>query len=95
MQKSYTYIPSEPGLWTVGFYTPDGVFIPESDHGTAQEAETRARWLSGLKAEYVYRQTEPGLYTVGIYDRHGAWIPVQDGTQKECALETHRLNGAD
>jgi hypothetical protein len=78
MQKSYGYIPSEPGLWTVGFYTPDGVFIPESDHGTAREAETQARWLS-----------------VGIYDRHGAWLPVLDGTQEECAIETHRLNGAD
>jgi hypothetical protein len=94
MQKSYTYIPSEPGLWTVGFYTPDGAFVPESDHGTEQEAETRARWLSGLKAEYVYRKSDGG-YQTGYYDEFGAWNPVYDGTKFECAVETHRLNGAD
>ena len=28
---SYVYIRSEPGLWTVGFYKPDGTWKPESD----------------------------------------------------------------
>ena len=27
----YVYIKSEPGLWTVGFYDPNGKWIPESD----------------------------------------------------------------
>jgi hypothetical protein len=29
---SYVYVRSEPGLWTVGFYAPDGSWEPESDH---------------------------------------------------------------
>jgi hypothetical protein len=28
----YVYIKSEPYLWTVGFYTPDGEWIAESDY---------------------------------------------------------------
>lgn len=48
-----------------------------------------------MQKSYGYIPSEPGLWTVGIYDRHGAWLPVQDGTWEECALETHRLNGAD
>ncbi len=28
----YVYLRSEPQLWTVGFYTPNGEWIPESDY---------------------------------------------------------------
>lgn len=47
---SYVYIKSEPGLWTVGFYDPQGQWVPESDHGTAEEAAKRVAWLNGSKA---------------------------------------------
>ena len=44
----YVYIKSEPDrLWTVGFYTPDGKWIPEHDCGTEQEAADRVAWLNG------------------------------------------------
>lgn len=43
----YVYIQSEPGLWTVGFYRPDGQWIPESDHTTAERAAARVAWLNG------------------------------------------------
>ena len=43
----YVYIRSEPGLWTVGFYTPDGKFEPESDHSNTEEAARRVAWLNG------------------------------------------------
>lgn len=47
---SYVYIRSEPGLWTVGFYRPDGKFEPESDHGDSEDAARRVAWLNGSGA---------------------------------------------
>jgi hypothetical protein len=44
---SYVYIRSEPGLWAVGFYTPDGKWEPESDHDSPDEAAKRVAWLNG------------------------------------------------
>lgn len=44
---SYVYIQSEPRLFTVGFYTPDGHWEPESDHPTRDKAAERVAWLNG------------------------------------------------
>ena len=43
----HVYIKSEPTLWTVGHYRPDGGWEPESDHGTAEEAAARVSYLNG------------------------------------------------
>ena len=43
----YVYIRSEPMLWTVGFYTPAGLWVTESDHSTADDAAKRVAWLNG------------------------------------------------
>jgi hypothetical protein len=47
----YVYIQSEKhefgGLWTVGFYKPDGEWMPESDHTDLNEAVERVHWLNG------------------------------------------------
>lgn len=43
----YVFIQSEPSLWTVGFYDPEGTWIPESDHPSKEEAAERAHWLNG------------------------------------------------
>ena len=43
----WVYIRSEPRLWTVGFYAPDGTWHTDSDHATAEEAAARAAWLNG------------------------------------------------
>lgn len=40
---SYVYESFEPGLWTVGHYSPDGKFHPESDHQDSQEAAGRVQ----------------------------------------------------
>lgn len=45
----YVYIRSETNLWTVGFYSPDGKWNPESDHATQEKAARRVRWLNGGK----------------------------------------------
>jgi hypothetical protein len=47
MSTTWVYLRSEPGLWTVGFYRPDGRWEPDSDHGSTDEAAARARWLNG------------------------------------------------
>ena len=52
---SYVYTNSEPGLWTVGFYTPDGTWITESDHERRQDAVERVHWLNGGSAPPVRR----------------------------------------
>lgn len=43
----YVYIRSEPNVYTVGFYTPDGRWMPESDHNTKEKAAERVAWLNG------------------------------------------------
>jgi len=46
---NWVYIKSEQGLWTVGFYSPDGVWHSESDHGTSEMAAERVHYLNGGK----------------------------------------------
>jgi len=46
----YVYRQTEPGLWTVGFYRPDGEWEPESDHSTAESAAHKVAWLNGSAA---------------------------------------------
>jgi hypothetical protein len=45
----WVYIKSDPNLWTVGFYDPDGKWHPESDHTSKEEAAKRTAWLNGSK----------------------------------------------
>jgi hypothetical protein len=45
----YVYIKSEPRLWTVGFYRPNGIWEPESDHSTQKAAAERVHYLNGGK----------------------------------------------
>ncbi len=43
----YVYIQSEPSLWTVGFYRPDGFWESESDWDTREAAAHRVHYLNG------------------------------------------------
>jgi len=45
----YVYIKTERFLWTVGFYSPDGEWNPESDYDSKYEAAERVHWLNGGK----------------------------------------------
>ena len=38
---------TEPGLWTVGYYTPDREWVTDSDWPTKEEAADRVHWLNG------------------------------------------------
>jgi hypothetical protein len=45
----YVYIRSEPNLWTVGHYTPDGKWVAESDYDSREAAAARVHYLNGGK----------------------------------------------
>jgi len=62
----YVYINSEPGLWTVGFYAPDGSWHSDSDHNDREEAAKRVHYLNGgakppAVAVATYTGTRGGL----------------------------------
>ncbi len=44
---NWVYLMSEPGLWTVGYYDPNGNWNPDSDHGSREEAAKRVHYLNG------------------------------------------------
>ena len=47
-EKTYwVYIRSGPGLFTVGFYCPDGNWHTDSDHDSKEEARQRAHYFNG------------------------------------------------
>lgn len=43
----FVYIKSEPGLWTVGHYTPKGAWVSESDCDSPDDAAARCAYLNG------------------------------------------------
>ena len=43
----YVYRQTEPGLWTVGFYKPNGEWMAESDHPTKEAAARHVHYLNG------------------------------------------------
>lgn len=43
----YVYKRSEPQLWTVGYYDPQGKWQPESDHESSEDAAKRVNYLNG------------------------------------------------
>ena len=47
----WVYINSESGLYTVGFYSPDGKWHPDSDHTDRDEAAKRVAYLNGGKED--------------------------------------------
>lgn len=43
---AYVYI-RNPECYTVGFFDPDGQFVPESDHDNHLDAAMRVNYLNG------------------------------------------------
>lgn len=43
----YVYIESERGLYTVGFFDPNGKWNAESDHDDREKAAERVSYLNG------------------------------------------------
>jgi hypothetical protein len=47
----YVYVQSEPHLFTVGFYDPNGKWHPDSDHNSREEAAKRVAYLNGANVK--------------------------------------------
>jgi hypothetical protein len=47
MSNQWIYIKTEPALWSVGHYNPNGEFIAESDWTTPDKAAARINYLNG------------------------------------------------
>lgn len=45
--NNYVYLRSEPNLFTVGFYAPNGTWNPDTDYNTKEEAALRVAFLNG------------------------------------------------
>lgn len=45
----WVYIRSEPGLYTVGFYDPEGKWHADSDWDNQKDARRRVHYLNGGK----------------------------------------------
>jgi len=46
----WVYQQTEPELWTVGYFDPDGRWHSDSDHDTKQEAAKRVHYLNGQES---------------------------------------------
>lgn len=62
---SFVYRKHEPGLYTVGFYAPDGDWVTESRHTLRPDTVARVRWLNGACGP------EPGSTDIGDACRCG------------------------
>ena len=61
----YVYEKSEPNLWTVGFYNPEGKWVSESDHDSPEEAAKRVNYLNGKRVPQkpvIWFEDEPKEY---------------------------------
>lgn len=45
--NAWVYVRTEPQLWTVGFYAPDGKWNTDSDYNDRQQAADRCAVLNG------------------------------------------------
>lgn len=43
----YVYLQTEPQLFTVGFFDPNGKWHPESDYNLREDAANRVAFLNG------------------------------------------------
>ena len=77
---SFVYKQSEPELWTVGHYAPDGLWIPESDHDSPEKAVEQIEKLNAGKEIYPIPE---GYNGIGFLI---ARIPL-DGPIKRIILE--------
>lgn len=73
----YVYIISEPSVWTVGFYKPDGAFYSESDHTSADKAAERVAWLNGSGFSSIKAMKPPGKHPLRFGKKYLV-VKIQD-----------------
>ena len=77
MSTQFVYIRSEPGLFTVGFSDSEGLWVPESDHESPENAAQRVSYLNGGKSQLEL--AAPDLLAV-LENHHGTryWCSACD-----------------
>jgi len=58
----YVFVESEEELWTVGFYTPNGRWMSESDHSSSEKAAARTNYLNGGSASKRFTEKDFTLF---------------------------------
>jgi len=54
----WVYRHTERSTWAVGYYTPSGEWVNDSDHQTQSEAADRVHYLNGGKPDGSRRETK-------------------------------------
>ena len=86
----YVYIKSETGLWTVGFYDPNGNWQPESDWPTTEEAATQVADLNGNRHETEWLRG--ALFKIS--NIHTDWTTTADSNMERVrAIARRALSG--
>lgn len=100
----YVYIRSEPGLYTVGHYAPDGSWVAESDHEDWEAAAERVHWLNGGDREVTITKkveawpccdysTLPGICGANSPRNYSCTRGLgHDGPHIACGDKDHRLD---
>jgi hypothetical protein len=95
----YVYVRSERGLHTVGFYTPDGEWVSESDHPDPEDAARRVAYLNGGREGPPVAMSEQVREVVGealdaLYHTYSWWLTSRAATDAERALAVTRMRQA-
>ena len=80
----YVYIRTEPQLWTVGFYAPDGKWHSDSDHSGREEAADRVAYLNGAHPSLAER--------IERLEQRVAELEDHEVTPYEAAMIVERAN---
>jgi hypothetical protein len=95
----YIYKQTEPKLWTVGFYTPDGEWIPEKDFDDPENAADRVAILNGrgkVPADTVEIRTTEALEKIAEAMNRPCWVRMSDDHYINLKQATDiRIIGAD
>jgi hypothetical protein len=86
MTTPWTYLRSEPALWTVGFHDPNGTWHPDSDHGSDEAAAQRVHWLNGGSVPEQETRPEYTERTARFWIREAFRLAARDGWS---AFDTH------
>lgn len=91
----HTVVQSEPGLWTVGYYQPDGSWCAMSDHNDKLEAHEYAARLNGAGTPPAPRVPAAGLDFQAASERHLEWLTTVPGVLVAMLMADEDFRGGD
>lgn len=77
MANNYIYKKSETNVFTVGYYSPSGLWMPEGDHSTPDAAAKRVSILNGLsfarQIQIAANERAKDYNGMGLNDYEAIW----------------------